>query len=97
MNTNELQTLITEIKSKIGRHIYTSTWLSGSSTDVYPISIYHNNNTNMYDIEIQLKANRNYFTRTIEYFKKKYADITYMAYHKYDGSCPNIISLKVKM
>ena len=51
----------------------------------------------MYDIEIQLKANRNYFTRTIEYFKKKYADITYMGYWKSDGSCPNTIKLKVKM
>lgn len=97
MNTNELQTLITEIKTKIGKHIYTSTWTSGSSTEVYPISIYKNNHTNMYDVEIQLKANRNYFTRTIEYFKKKYADITYMGYWKSDGSCPNTIKLKVKM
>jgi hypothetical protein len=97
MNTNELQTLITEIKTKIGKHIYTSTWTSGSSTDVHPIEIYHNNNTNTYDIAIQLKANRNYFTRTIEYFKKKYADITYMGYWKSDGSCPNTIKLKVKM
>ena len=97
MTTQELETLIAEIKSKIGRHIYTHTWLSGSSTEVYPISIYHNNNTNTYDIHIQLKANRNYFTRTIEYFKKKYADITYMGYWKSDGSCPNTITLKVKM
>lgn len=97
MNTNELQTLITEIKSKISRHIYTSTWLSGSSTEVYPIEVYHNNNTNTYDIRIQLKANRNYFTRTIEYFKKKYTDITYMGYCKYDGSCPNTLTIKVKM
>lgn len=97
MTNQELQTLIAEIKSKIGRHIYTSTWLSGSSTDVHPIEIYHNNNTNMYDIEIQLKANRNYFTRTIENFKKKYADITYMGYCKSDGSCPNTIRLNVKM
>lgn len=97
MTTQELQTLIAEIRNKIGKHIYTSTWLSGSSTDVYPISIYHNNNTNTYDIRIQLKANRNYFTRTIEYFKKKYADITYMGYWKSDGSCPNTITLKVKM
>jgi hypothetical protein len=97
MTNQELQTLIAEIKSKIGRHIYTSTWLSGSSTEVYPISIYHNNHTNTYDIEIQLKANRNYFNRTIEYFKKKYADITDMRYCKYDGSCPNTIRLNVKM
>ena len=97
MTNQELQTLIAEIKSKIGRHIYTHTWLSGSSTDVYPISIYHNNHTNTYDIEIQLKTNRNYFTRTIEYFKKKYADITDMIYCKYDGSCPNTLRIKVKM
>jgi hypothetical protein len=97
MTTQELLTLIAEIKTKIGKHIYTSTWTSGSSTEVYPISIYHNNNTNTYDIAIQLKANRNYFTRTIEYFKKKYADITYMGYWKSDGSCPNTITLKVKI
>jgi hypothetical protein len=97
MTTQELQTLIAEIRSKIGKHIYTSIWTSGSSTDVYPISIYHNNHTNMYDIEIQLTTNRNYFTRTIEYFKKKYADITDMRYCKYDGSCPNTIRLNVKM
>lgn len=97
MSTNELQTLITEIQTKIGKHIYTSTWTSGSVTEVYPISIYKNNHTNMYDIEIQLKSNRNYFTRTIEYFKKKYTDITYMNYWKSDGSCPNTIKLKVKM
>lgn len=97
MTTQELLTLIAEIKSKIGRHIYTTTWLSGSSTEVYPISIYHNNNTNTYDIRIQLKSNRNYFTRTIENFKKKYADITYMGYWKSDGSCPNTITLNVKI
>jgi hypothetical protein len=97
MNTNELQTLIAEIKSKIGKHIYTSTWMSGSSTDVYPIETYHNTNNNTYDIRIQLKTKRNYFTRTIEYFKKKYADITYMGYIKYDGSCPNTIVIIVKM
>lgn len=97
MNTNELQTLIAEIKSKIGKHIYTTTWTSGSVTEVHPISIYKNTNRNMYDIEIQLKANRNYFTRTIEYFKKKYTDITYMNYCKSDGSCPNTIRLNVKM
>jgi hypothetical protein len=97
MNTNELQTLITEIKTKIGKHIYTSTWMSGSSTDVYPIETYHNTNNNTYDIAIQLKTKRNYFTRTIEYFKKKYADITYMGYIKYDGSCPNTIVIIVKM
>jgi hypothetical protein len=97
MTTQELQTLIAEIKTKISKHIYTSTWTSGSSTDVHPVEIYHNNNTGTYDIAIQLKANRNYFTRTIEYFKKKYADITYMGYHKYDGSCPNTLTIKVKM
>ena len=97
MNTNELQTLIAEIKTKISKHIYTTTWTSGSSTDVHPIEIYHNNNTNTYDITIQLKANKNYFIRTIDYFKKKYADITYMRYCKYDGSCPNTLTIKVKM
>ena len=71
--------------------------MSGSSTEVYSISIYHNKNTKTYDITIQLKANRNYFTRTIENFKKKYADITYMRYCKYDGSCPNTLTIKVKM
>lgn len=97
MTNQELQTLIAEIKSKIGKHIYTSTWTSGSVTEVHPIEIYRNTNRNIYDIEIQLKANRNYFTRTIEYFKKKYADITYMSYWKSDGSCPNTIRLNVKM
>lgn len=97
MTTQELQTLIAEIKTKIGKHIYTSTWTSGSFTEVHPIEIYRNTNTNMYDITIQLKANKNYFTRTIEYFKKKYTDITYMGYWKYDGSCPNTLTIKVKM
>jgi hypothetical protein len=94
MSIGDLEVFLSELKSRIGRYIYKHTWLSGCSTEVHPVEIFHRRDT--YDITIQLTSNRNYFSGTIKSFQKKYKDITSMRYCKHDGSCPNTLSIIIK-
>ena len=94
MSREELNSFVSELRSRIGHHIYEHTWISGCSTEVYPIEVFHNHDT--YDITIQLKGRRNYFANTIKSFKKRYKDITIMRYCRHDGSCPNTLLVIVK-
>lgn len=94
MSGEELSSLISELRQRIGHHIYEHIWMSGHSTEVYPIEVYHKHDT--YEITIQLKGMRNYFANTIKSFKKRYKDITIMRYCRYDGSCPNKLLIVVK-
>jgi hypothetical protein len=94
MSNKELEVFLSELKSRIGHNIYKYTWLSGCSTEVHPVEIFHNRD--IYDITIQLTSKRNYFSGTIKSLKKKYKDIIAMYYCKHDGSCPNTLSVIIK-
>ena len=67
---------------------YGGTWVSGSSTVVYPITVWEN------DIEIQLGYRKSFkgrsesFRRLMRKLKKDYPTLTGRLV-KYDGSCPD--------
>ena len=90
MNKKErINQFIEEFKKEklVQKNIYEHTWLSGSSTDVHPITIWRNT------IEIQWKSNRDVFDRFIEKTVKKYSDLFKSGYFwKTDGSCPSYIA-----
>ena len=73
----------------------TDTWVSGSSTIVYPIMVWKN------EIEIQLKSLKSYkgraatFRRLIKRLQKSYPTIT-GTFVKYDGSCRDTYSIYFK-
>lgn len=69
----------------IAKYIYKGTWLSGSSTIVYPITVWKN------DIHIQLEHNArsNYFKGFIKRIKKTFGLTAIFV--KSDGSCADII------
>ena len=75
----------------IKNNIYSHTWLSGSSTEVAPITIWNTS------IEIQLKTDKNYFKKFLTKVKEQFKDeIEYCGFSKSDGSCPSYLYFKLK-
>lgn len=71
----------------IQKHIIDYTWISGGSTNVYPIMIYP------YDVEIQVDVcNGFYFNGAIRRVLSAYPHLFKNGYFcKGDGSCPSYI------
>ena len=68
------------------KYLYDYTWLSGSSTIVYPITIWKN------EIEIQWKSDKKIFDKFINRIVGKYNDLFKTGYfRKTDCSCPSVI------
>lgn len=74
----------------VKRHLYPYTWLSGSSTDVYPITGWVESG----EIVIQLNSvNKNIFEKTIKrIIEKSNGLIVWGYFNKRDGSCPNTLN-----
>lgn len=75
----------------VKKNLYNETWLSGSSTTVYPIMIWQKS------IVFQWKSNRKIFDKFIKRTVKKYNDLFIDGYFwKSDGSCPSTITFVLK-
>ena len=92
---DRLQEIANEIKEIpiIKKHTLDHTWLSGSSTKVYPVSTYLDTNGTGH-IDIQLDTKRNYFDKAIQQIKDKYPEITDGWFNKTDDSCPANLEFK---
>ena len=77
----------------IQKYMYKYTWLSGSSTIVYPITIYEDNRENTFRITIQIKTQRNYFKSLLDRYKNKYKNYLYGYFSKNDDTCPSELVL----
>lgn len=89
----EVQQFIDEMKKDkiVAKNLMDCTWLSGSSTVVYPITIWKN------EIVFQWKSDKRVFDKFLERTVKKYSDlIEYGYFRKSDGSCPSVIGFVVK-
>lgn len=80
----------------INKHICNYIWVSGSSTQVYPLTIWLNQDFSIKEISIQINDNKNVFEKLIERYKNKYKDIDYGYFYKNDGSCPNTLTFYMK-
>lgn len=71
----------------IQKHTIDYTWISGSSTDVYPIMVWP------YDVEVQVDTNNSvYFNKAIKRVLAVYPHLFKDGYFcKSDGSCPSYI------
>lgn len=76
----------------IQKYIHKGTWLSGSSTNVYPITIWERSRK----VEIQIDTKRNVFKKLIERYKEKYSEIEYGYFWETDDSCPSQLTFKFK-
>lgn len=74
----------------IRKHIIEHPWISGSSTNVYPINLGVN------DVEVQMDSgNRNYYNKAIQRLVVRNPHLFKDGYFcKSDGSCPSFIRLK---
>ena len=80
--------IVSAIKEEpvIARHICKRHWISGSSTVVYPITLWTAN------VDVQLDTNRNYFDKAVARVLAKHPDLFKDGYFcKNDGSCPSEI------
>lgn len=67
----------------IAKHIYQDHWTSGSSTIVYPITLWAHN------VVIQIDTKRDYFQKAIERVLNKHKDLFCDGWFcKNDNSCP---------
>lgn len=88
-----IRKFIKEFKEEpiVRKNIYTNIWLSGSSTEVIPITV------GQKEIVFQWKSDRNIFDKFINRIVKKYNDLfAYGYFWKSDGSCPSTITFKFK-
>lgn len=73
----------------IKRHIYPYTWLSGSSTEVYPITCWVDGG----EIVVQLGTNKKDWDKAIQRIIKQSNGLIVKGYFsKKDGSCPNTLT-----
>lgn len=89
-----MEDFIKEIENDklIKKYLYQGIWLSGSSTYVYPITIWNTSK----QITIQLTTDKNLFNKLIKRYKNKYKNIDYAYFWKSDGSCPSTLNFKFK-
>ena len=73
------------------KHLCDYTWTSGSSTQVYPITIWQD------EVVLQWDCDKNIFDSFINRMVQKYSDlIEWGSFWKSDGSCPSTITFKLK-
>lgn len=87
------QNLVEYLKQQkiINNNIYQYTWLSGHSTVVAPLELWHDT------LVIQLKTDKNYFKKFLTDTQNKFNDvIEYCYFSKSDGSCPSTLRFKLK-
>lgn len=71
----------------VRKYVYKNTWISGSSTTVYPFSI------NDREITMQWNSNKKIFNRFIRRIVKENSDLISDGYFwKSDGSCPSTVT-----
>lgn len=88
---------IEEIKKEemVKKNLYEYTWLSGSSTTVYPITVWVESFPTS-EVVFQWKSDRQ-CNRFINKMVEKFKDIIEEGYFwKSDGSCPSTITFRLK-
>ena len=89
MNTEEQIVAAIKGEKTIAKHIYPYHWTSGSSTTVYPITLWQRN------VEIQIDTKKNVFDKAIARVIAKYPNLFQSGhFNKTDDSCPAYISFQ---
>lgn len=86
-----VQQIVADLKEEplVKKYLYDTTWLSGSSTTVYPIEI------GKQDITLQWKSDKNIFNSFIKKIVDKYPEISDGWFSKTDGEEPSSITFKL--
>lgn len=75
----------------VKKYLYSRTWLSGSSTTVYPITVWKR------EIVCQWKSDKRIFDTFINRIVEKHSDLfNYGYFYKTDGSCPSALIFRFK-
>lgn len=94
MSANRIFEMINELRHDklVSKHLYKYTWLSGCSTEVYPIMVHDES-----EIVLQWDSDKNIFDKFIKRYIKKYNDVISDGWFcKSDGSCPSSIKFIIK-
>ena len=86
-----VQQIVADLKEEplVKKYLYDTTWLSGSSTTVYPIEI------GKEDITLQWKSDKNVFNSFIKRIVDKYPEISDGWFNQTDGEEPSSIIFKL--
>lgn len=72
----------------VRKYLLDHTWLSGSSTTVYPITVSIPGKS----IHVQLNTDKNVFKNLLKKYEEKYPELAYATFWKSDGSCPSTLN-----
>ena len=75
------------ILDKYGKYIYEYTWLSGSSTEVYPISIW----LDYMEVQLNTTDKRHFTKKGLQKIVERFPRLKGANFSKRDGSCPNAL------
>lgn len=91
MTTDEFVSKL-EKEPLVKKYMYKHTWLSGSSTTVYPITIWDD----LKEIVIQWDSRKNIFNKFIQRMVDESEGLVRLGYfNKKDGTCPATIVFKL--
>lgn len=83
MTTQERIVAAIKGERTLAKHIYKHVWTSGSTTEVYPITLWERS------VDVQMDTHRNYFDKAIARVLAKHSDLFSNGYFcKNDDSCP---------
>lgn len=88
----KIKEFIAEIKQQPEmKNLYPYTWTSGSSTQVYPISVWQDSIDLQWDSDREPKR----FIQRMEQLGKELGIVKYGSWVKSDGSCPNYVRFRL--
>ena len=94
MTSEEKKTMVDKLTKGIlsvevfAKYMLNHKWLSGSSTEVYPITAWKN----YIEIQLTTKARKHYFRKAIADYQQAWSEYIERVYYvKQDGSCPDTI------
>ena len=106
MKNQELENITTAIgkfvleDEKFKKYRWNGTWISGESTEVYPVECSYDRCSETYYVEVQLDTSYRYWYSKVKGLisrvQKKFSQYKIKPnIYRYDGSCPDALTLCV--
>lgn len=84
--------LIYVVLDKYGKYIYDYSWMSGSSTEVYPIMVWRD----YVDFQLNTTGKRHFTQKSLSKIVERFPQLKCARYVQNDGSCPNELKFYYK-
>ena len=77
--------VIYAVLDKYGKYVYDYSWMSGSSTEVYPVSVWRD----YVDFQLNTTDKRHFTQKSLSKIVERFPQLRGARYSKKDSSCPD--------